>query len=102
MKSDKAPNKKNRLRLIAAGIVLVIVSAFVFFSNYGLVNRLKLESRKYELVRELEEKKKVRDSLQKKTEALQNDLGEIERCAREKYGMVKPGEKIFIIEEENK
>ena len=68
MKADKAPNKKNRLRLIAAGIVLVIVSAFVFFSNYGVVNRLKLESRKYELVRELEEKKNVRDSLQKKTD----------------------------------
>ena len=37
----------------------------------------------------------VNDSLQEVLWLLKNDLGYVEKVAREEYGMVKPGEQIF-------
>lgn len=99
MKNEAANKKKSKKSILIAGIVLVIISTFVLFSNYGLVNRLRLEQRKAELNEEITLRKKSQDSLQKAIERLENDSLEIERLAREKYGMKKPGEKVFIIKE---
>ncbi len=99
MKNEAANKKKSKKSILIAGIVLVIISTFVLFSNYGLVNRLRLEQRKAELNEEITLRKKSQDSLRKAIERLENDSLEIERLAREKYGMKKPGEKVFIIKE---
>ncbi len=39
------------------------------------------------------------DSLQKAVRAIQRDPAEVERVAREKYGMLRPGELLFQIQE---
>ncbi|MFW6276782.1 MAG: FtsB family cell division protein [Bacteroidota bacterium] len=44
----------------------------------------------------------MHDSLKQRIKMLQKDTSEIERVAREKYGMVKPGEKVYILKENEK
>jgi cell division protein FtsB len=39
------------------------------------------------------------DSLRKELRAIQRDPAEVERVAREKYGMLRPGELLFQIQE---
>jgi len=39
------------------------------------------------------------DSLKKEVRAIERDPAEVERVAREKYGMLRPGELLFLIQE---
>lgn len=90
---DKTKNPK----LIITLLVLAIVLGFMLFSNYGLYTRLKLRDEKHELEKQIINEKKVQDSLKHEIYKLKNENFEIERVAREKYGMIKPGEKVFLI-----
>lgn len=99
MKKETQKPKRSKKFVIMIGILLVFVSAFVLFSNYGLVNRIKLENRKKELIEDFAEKEKSSDSLRKTVKLLKENKEEIERIAREKYGMIKPGEKVYVIKE---
>ena len=46
--------------------------------------------------------KKINDSLKNEKRIIENNLYEIEKIARESYGMLKPGEKIYIIKNSKK
>jgi cell division protein FtsB len=88
-----------RRRRIAIGSLLAaLVFAFIFFSDHGLVKRLRLDMRQSELEQRIAIEKSKRDSLKAEIEKLKNDKYEIEKIAREKYGMVKPGEKVYYID----
>ncbi|TAL70015.1 MAG: septum formation initiator family protein [Bacteroidetes bacterium] len=94
--TEKTKNPK----LIFTLLVLAIVLGFLLFSNYGLYTRLKLRDEKLELEQRIIDEKKIQDSLKHEINKLKNDNFEIERVAREKYGMIKPGEKVFLINKE--
>lgn len=86
------------LRHIIIGLLIIIVMFFILlFSNYGLLKRYKLENEKNNLKSEIKNLNKIHDSLLIKIEESKTDTFEIERIAREKYGLVKPNEKIFFI-----
>jgi cell division protein FtsB len=92
--------KKNKfLRYLFLGIILAGIG-FLLFNDSGFIKYLKLKSEVDELNKELisrENENRDReaeiDSLEKKNPA------KIEKVAREKYGMMKKGEKIIKIEE---
>jgi cell division protein FtsB len=44
----------------------------------------------------IEDERLKTDSLHNQIKLLENDDYEVEKIAREKYGMVKPGEKVFF------
>jgi len=58
---------------------------------------MKLEREKKELENLIIFEQKKSDSLEKKIKEIQTSNEEIERIAREKYGMTKEGEKIYKI-----
>jgi len=89
---------KNRLRkiLFFGGILALVI--YAFFSSYGIVNTLMLQREQIKLVRSLKAEKDAQDSLRKYIHLLRYDTLHIEKVAREKYGLVKPGEKIFILD----
>lgn len=92
---DKSKNPK----LIITLLLLAIVLGFLLFSNYGLYTRLKLQDQKIEIINNIKAEEKTHDSLKHEIYELKNNNTEIERVAREKYGMIKPGEKVFLIEQ---
>lgn len=87
--------------LVVGGVILSIILILLFFTDYGIINRIKYEIDRSELADELLDEKQLSDSLNKKLKVLRNDTLEIERIAREKYGMVKDGEKVFFIKYED-
>lgn len=89
--------KKFRNRFIIIAVFSCFIIFFVFFSNHGLVNRISLEFQKIELEKKISEAKKTQDSLNKQIKLLDSNSKEIEQIAREKYGMIKPGEKVYYV-----
>lgn len=94
-------NPKRRVLLIGVSIMMVFFM-IVFFSDYGLLNRFKLEYKRITLKREIENKVRVSDSLKNEIELLKSDPATIERIAREKYGMKRKNEEVYYLPRENK
>ena len=88
-----------RRRLIIRGALSATLLGFVLFTNHGLLKRLQLEMRQQSIDREIERQRLVTDSLLRHIRILETDTLEIERLARQNYGMVKPGEVVYFIEE---
>ncbi len=92
--------KKNKLLRYIFIIVVLIGIGFLIFNESGFIKYLKLKSEVNQLNKEVKSKElenKNReaeiDSLEKKNPA------KIEQVAREKYGMMKKGEKVIKVEE---
>ena len=92
--------KKNKIIRYIFLFTVLIGLGFLVFNESGFIKYLKLKNEVKELRNEVSEKElenKNReaeiDSLEKKNPA------KIEQTAREKYGMMKKGEKIIKVEE---
>ncbi len=90
---------RRRRKLILLLVAIAIVS-FGSFSNYGLITRLRLESHRTNILDSLNSLSLVRDSLKQRSSKLLYDTLEIERLAREKYGMAGAKEEVYIIRDE--
>jgi cell division protein FtsB len=94
-------NPKRRVLVIGVSIIMIFF-AIVVFSDYGLLNRFKLEYKRLTLNREIEEKIRLSDSLKNEIELLKSDPATIERIAREKYGMKRKNEEVYYLRREDK
>lgn len=77
----------------------LIIFAILFnmlFSDFGLMNNLALKSQKHDLLQSINRENMRTDSLKRRIEQLKYDSLEIEKIARVYYGMLKPGEKLYI------
>lgn len=93
---------KNSIRrhLFVGGVVFLVIFTLMFFSNKGFLQRIELEAEKAELIEDIEEKKRNIRNYQTKIKKLKVDSLEIEKIAREKYGYVKAGETVYVVETE--
>ncbi|MFM8474024.1 MAG: FtsB family cell division protein [Candidatus Kapaibacterium sp.] len=87
---------KRRRRLLVLHIAILAV-LFGMFSDYGFITRLQLEHRKAELQDSILSARSRHDSLARSADRLRFDTLEIERLAREKYGLSRPGEQVIIL-----
>lgn len=88
-------------RIIIGSILSIVVIAFILFSDHGLIKRVKLEIEKKAITTKIDKEQKEQDSLNQVMERLKYNMFDVEKIAREHYGMVKPNEKIYIIKEIN-
>ncbi len=84
-----------RRKILLACAVAIPVLAIFTFGNRGILKRAELELRADELNRQLYQERHVGDSLRAAVERMQRDTAAIERIARERYGMARPGETIY-------
>lgn len=94
---EKKRSMKRR-RLIIGGALSATLLGFVLFTNHGVVKRIELEMRQKTIEREIDRQRIVTDSLLRHIRILETDTLEIERLARQNYGMIKPGEVVYFIE----
>jgi cell division protein FtsB len=92
---------KRRTQWFLVGCVCLLLLIYVLFSNYGIVNTLKLQGNQKKLITAIEREKHAHDSLTKRYRLLKRDTLYIEQVAREKYGLVKPNEKVFIMKDKS-
>ncbi len=87
------------------GIVLIITVILCFygvvFGDYGLLQIFHLRNEQKKLCREIEILKMKQKVLENYKLRLENDEFLIEKLARERAGLCKPGEILFVFQEED-
>ena len=74
--------------------------ALLLFSDRGLINLWLLKEEKLEIQNEINDLRNQIAMLEKEEEKLKFDEKYIEKIAREKFKMVKPGERVFKVTNE--
>ena len=91
------------MRSLSRPLKVVLYAAFIglLLASYvtPLEQILENKSRITTLQADLEKVDKDNAAKKRLTEELQTPAG-VERAARERYGMIKPGEKVYIVPEE--
>jgi cell division protein FtsB len=81
------------------GIITAIIIGMVVFNDFGLITYFKLKERHRLLDHELSRLLLQQNELRSKINKLQTNQEYIEKIAREKFMMVKPGERIYRVKE---
>lgn len=94
-KSILAPQKQ-----LFKGIVFLIffsLAIIFIFGDHGIMKLYKIKNERKMIQKKIGELREEKEKLKNEKIKIENDLGYIEKIAREKYKMVKPGEKIFKV-----
>ena len=83
---------KGLVFLICFSLIIVFI-----FGDHGLLKLYKIKNERKMIQKEIAILRKEREKLKTEKIKIENDLNYIEKIAREKYKMVKPGEKIFKV-----
>jgi cell division protein FtsB len=86
---------RRRLFWYVAFAAALFVFLFAIGGNYGLLNVVKLRRERTALESRNRALEEERDRLRQEIVRLKYDKREIERVARQNYGMAKPGEKVI-------
>ena len=94
-KSILAPKKH-----LYKGIVFLMFFSFAMvfiFGDHGLLKLYNIKNQRKEIQKKISQLREEKEILKNEKSKVENDLDYIEKIAREKYKMVKPGEKIFKV-----
>jgi len=80
--------------LLLISITLLIV---FIFGDHGIFQLYKLKRERAEVQAHITFLRKERERLKSEKSRLENDLDYIEKMARERFRMAKPGEKVFKV-----
>ena len=98
-----AETQKKLIRGVLFLIAITLLIVFIF-GDHGVFQLYKLKRERAEIQKHISQLRENREILISEKNRLENDLEYIEKLAREKYRMAKPGEKVFkvIPKESNK
>ena len=97
MESATLINLKKNINKILITLGILYLIYIIFVADYGYLKRIELEKQSQELEIQIQAQKKIEDSIKISIQKLTNDTNEIEKIAREKYGMTKPNEEVYHI-----
>jgi cell division protein FtsB len=87
---------RNRTFLVAL-LIAVPILGYVLFGSHGVVQRIRLEQQRTELQAKIKDAETQTRKLREQSAALDGDRKTIEKVAREKHVMVRPGEKVYRV-----
>jgi len=95
--SARKPETSGRKNLLTICLLIVIVLMFAYavFGSRGVLRILQTEKQKQELQQQLAELQQQQQRLRNEIERLQKDKSYWEQLARTKLGMVREGELIY-------
>ena len=90
-----ARHSRSRLK-VAALLLLAMAAALLLLGGDEGLFQVLAKQRELEALRaQVASLEAANDSLRQVLWLLENDLGYVEKVAREEYGMVKPGERVY-------
>lgn len=99
MNNKKKVIKKNKKKRYEISVVTILIAIFLIYVAYIYSNQSDIIATKQEELADLQvliqEEKKLSEQLNERLE-LVNTEDEIQRVARQKLGLVKMGERIFV------
>ena len=95
---------KTQKQFIQGLVLLICVSLIIvfIFGDHGLFKLYKIKRQRAKIQKHITQLRNERENTKEQKNKIENDLDYIEKIAREKYKMVKPGEKIFKVVPESK
>ena len=97
-RNSLATTQKQFIRGLVSLICLSLIIIFIF-GDHGLIKLYKIKGQRKKIQGYITQLRKDREQIKEEKNRIENDLDYIEKIAREKYKMVKPGEKIFKVVE---
>lgn len=94
MKSKRKVRKR-----IVLGAFAIILLYFIFGGDYNIYNLLQYHQKEKELNATIQNLEEESQALTVEIEMLKTDSTYIEKVAREKYHMARPGDVIFLTEQ---
>ncbi len=92
--------KNKRFRSFFFLLLFITGLIFLFFNDQGVIKYLKLKSQVKEIKSQTEKVSKENKELEGEIDSLKKKIpAKIERTAREKYNMLREGEKAVKVEE---
>jgi len=89
-------SRHQKILLLSLGFFLLLVMMAVFHEN-GILSAYQLEQDQLEMKNENEILRAKNEKLRQEVIALKSDPYEIEKIAREKLNLVKPGDQVYHI-----
>tara|TARA_B100000029_G_scaffold160017_1_gene155792 strand:+ start:90 stop:407 length:318 start_codon:yes stop_codon:yes gene_type:complete len=96
-KRRKKSLKKHYSKFKVLGVLFIAQAVFLIFNEFGLKKWIELNKTKNNLQSEIQTLLTQQINLQDEIVKLNIDQDYIEKIAREKFMMVKPGEKVFRV-----
>jgi len=94
---NKRQKKKNKLKIYSLIIIAIIGIAGLLFVDFGILQLIQLKQNKNHLRSDIEQLLTQQISIQDEIHKLKYDTSYIEKIARERFMMVRPGEKVFKV-----
>ena len=89
-------SRYQKILLLSLGFFLLLVLMAVFHEN-GILNAYRLEQEQLKMKHENERSQARNEKLRLEISALKSDPYEIEKIARERLNLVKPGDQVYHI-----
>ena len=100
MRKNKQIKKTSFINYYLITMVLSLFVVVLVFNDFGLITYFKLKNKQNQLDKELQQLLMQQNDLRSEINKLQTDQNYIEQIAREKFMMVKPGERIYRVNED--
>ena len=104
-KPDAERPGARRRRNIGRIAIAVVVGAALYYAlfggEYSVFDLMRLQQRATAEQERLDSLRVEVDRLQARADSLENDSATIERIARERYGLIRPGERLYRFMEQD-
>jgi len=95
--TKKVFKTRRRVVIIIGGGILL---TYILFNNRGVIARIRLEHERQVMIEKVAAAEQETKRLQAYLKALEGDKKTIEKVAREKYGMARPGETVYKVKKD--
>ena len=92
--------KTNQNKLTLWFFVVMALFSFLLFNETGVITWIKLKNEKEKNLTKIESLLNQQIKIKKEIEQLESDEEYLQKIAREKFMMVKPGERVYRVKED--
>ena len=93
----KRQKKKNKLKTYFLLTIFLSGAIFLFTIDFGVIKLINLKKERSDLQLEIEKLLTQQITIREEIKKLKYDTSYVEKIARERFLMVKPGEKVFKV-----
>jgi len=97
-KSLQSQKTIQRIKFLFGAGLSIAVLYYISFNQYGIIQHFKTKNKLEQLQKRTEQLKQEQQIIKDSIERLKNDYEYIEKIAREKYYLIKKGEKVYWIQ----
>lgn len=93
---------RTKIILLLSFVVFTFIAYSFFFGNMGYLKYIELKQNEQRLLRDINSLSAANEALKEEIRLLKTDPAYFEKFAKEKFGLVRPGELVFQFKDPEK